>query len=127
MTNMSEYFGLYIALISAVSVVAGATIPVMLQNRNKRKIEIAEAAQIRFEAALADIEYLYALVEVYKEELKTTFGTSDEKYMRKRVVDEYGYRWSGKFTPSRIAHYRNHKVEWDQALPSLKEYYQPAD
>lgn len=127
MTNMSEYFGLYIALISAVSAIAGAVIPVILQNRNKRKVEIAEAAQARFEAALRDIEFLYALVEVYKEEFKTAFGTSDEKELRKRVVDEYGYRWSGKFTPSRIAHYRNHKVEWDQALPALKEYYQSAE
>ncbi|WP_429037850.1 hypothetical protein [Aeromonas media] len=95
------------AIISGVCLIAGAAIPTIIQRLDKKRADEAKNAQRRFMAALADIEYLYALVDEYKEEMKNTFGTAETHEMRKRVVEQRGLSWSGRFTPSRIANYRN--------------------
>lgn len=103
---MADNTILLTSLISAVSMLAGATIPALLQLRSNKKIRDAKAIQRRFLLALDDIEYQYALLRAYEQELKTTFGASCRRELVQQVLDEQGLSWSGSFSPSKIAHYR---------------------
>ncbi len=94
------------AAISGVAVVLGSVIPSLLQNRSKKLREEAEAHKRRFSYALDDIEYLYALLGEYEKECKDSFGSTMRRELSHRVQEEQSLSWSGRHTPSRIAHYR---------------------
>ncbi|HHP5493122.1 TPA: hypothetical protein ACSCYS_003521 [Aeromonas veronii] len=94
------------AAISGVAVVLGAAIPSLLQYRSKKLIEESEANKRRFSYALDDIEYLYALLGEYEQECKNTFGSTMRRELSQRVSEQNSLSWSGRHTPSRIAHYR---------------------
>lgn len=103
---MNDKILLITSLISGFAVVLASLSPIISLFFNKKQREEAEANKRRFAEALNDIEYLYALAELYEEEQKVTFGESSRRDLSKRLMLEQGLSWSGRHSPSRIAYYR---------------------
>lgn len=103
---MNDQTILITSLISGGAIVLASLSPIISLYFNKKQKEESEANKRRFAEALNDIEYLYALNELYEEEQKVTFGESSRSDLKKRLMLEQGLSWSGRHSPSKIAHYR---------------------